>query len=105
MKRWEAIDKEGRYINEDDLNWELVKDKIQSLQLNNNGQVITLPSNMEYIQGKTASAMLGSDQIQVESRYVGLFLGNNIIKVRVDEKTNNISIEVENDTNNLHNSK
>lgn len=104
-KRWEAIDKEGRYISEDDINWELVKDKVEYLQFYNKGQIIYLPSGMEYVQGKTASALLGSGEIKIESRFVGVKLGNNIIKVRIDEKTNNISIEIENESNNAYNSK
>ena len=49
----------------------------------------------EYIQAKTASVDLGGNNIEIESRYVGFSLGNNIVKVRVNEKTKNISIEVE----------
>ena len=63
----------------------------------NSGSIIKLPKNMsKYIQGKTASAELGSGNIQIESRYIAFKLGNNIVKVRVDEKTQNISIELEN---------
>jgi hypothetical protein len=60
---------------------------------------------MEYVQGKTASAFLNSDKIKIESRYIGIVLGNNIVKVRVNEKTNDISIEVENDPNHISDSK
>jgi hypothetical protein len=104
MKRWEAITKNGDDVTEDDLNWELVKDKVNSLSLNNNGQIVTLPDNMEYIQGKSACASLGGGKVEVLSRYIGIRLGNNIVKVRVNEKTNDISIEVTNESNNLHSS-
>lgn len=100
-KKWEAIDKNGNKIDEDDINWDLVKDKVKSLSLNNNEQIISLPDNMEYVQGKTASAILGSGKIQVESRYIGLKIGNKVVKVRVNEQTNNISIEVEDEPNNI----
>jgi len=105
MKRWEAVGKNDSEINEDDINWELVKNRVKSLQLNNNGQIIRLPDNMEYIQGKTASANLMGGKVQIESRYVGIKVGNNIVKIRVDEKTNDISIEVEDDPNYIPNPK
>jgi hypothetical protein len=100
MKRWEAIGKNGGEITEEDINWDLVKNKVIKLSLNNNGQIITLPHHMEYVQGKTASAFLNSDKIKIESRYIGITLGNNIVKVRVNEETNDISIEVESCENN-----
>jgi putative transposon-encoded protein len=103
MKRWEATGNNSDNINEDDINWDLVKDKVKSLQLNNNGQIIRLPDNMEYVQGKTASAFINSGKVQIESRYVGVKIGNNIVKIRVDERTNDISIEVEDDPNYIPN--
>ena len=105
MKRWEATAKNGDKITEDDLNWDLVKDKVNTLSLNNNGQIITLPENMEYIQGKSACAPLGGGKVEILSRYIGIKVGNNIVKVRVDEKTNDISIEVTDEPNHLHNPK
>jgi len=105
MKRWEATAENGDFVTEEDLNWELVKNKVKSLALNNNGQMIKLPDNCEYIQGKTASATIGSNKIDVESRFVGIILGNKTIKIRVDEKTNDIQIEIEDETNHLHSSR
>lgn len=102
MKRWEAIAKNDDFITEDDLNWELVKDKVKSLTLNNNGQMIKLPNDYKYVQGKTASATIGSNKINIESRFLGFVIGNKIIKIRVDEKSNNIQIEIENETSHLH---
>jgi len=102
MKQWEAKEN-NNLINESEINWELVKHRINELMFNNNNQIITLPKNMQYVQGKTACASIGSNKVTIESRYIGFILGNNIIKVRIDEKTNNISIEVENDSNNLSN--
>jgi len=104
MKRWEAIDDHGNPVNEDEINWDLVKDRVSQLSLRVGEQTITLPKDMDYIQGKSASASLGSSQITVESRYIGLRIRNNIVKIRVDEKTNNISIEVENDPTYIPNS-
>jgi len=94
MKKWEAKTVNGDNITEDDINWELVKDKVLSLSLNNNGQTITLPNDQEYVQGKTASVTLGSNKISVESRYIGIIKNNLKILVRVNESTGNISLEV-----------
>jgi hypothetical protein len=98
MKQWEATKQDDTKINESQINWanvSNVKEKLKSLSFNNNGQIITLPDNMEeYIQGKSASSFIGSDNINIESRFVGFKYGNIIVKIRIDEKTNNISIEV-----------
>jgi len=48
-----------------------------------------------YIQGKTASADLNGANIQIESRYIAFKLGNNTVRVRVNEKTQNISVEID----------
>lgn len=101
MKQWEGIDDSGNKITENDINWELVKNRIKELSFNNNGTIISLPKNLEYIQGKTASASLGSGKINILSRYIGFKCRNNIFKVRIDEITNNISIEIEDDPNYL----
>ena len=96
MKYWIATTKDSNEITEKEYEWQNIKNNIKELGLNNDGQIISLPKNMRnYTQAKTASADLGGGEIQIESRYISGELGNNIIKVRVDEKSNNISIEVE----------
>ena len=96
MKNWTAKTKSGKILNENEINWGKVDEEVISLSLNNDGQIITLPENAEkFIQGKTASTFMGTKKINIESRYIGFKVGNNIVKVRVDEKTNNISIELE----------
>lgn len=105
MKKWLAKTSNGDSISEDDINWELIKDKVTSLCLSVDGQIIQLPDNMKYTQGKTASALLGSGKIEIESRFLGFQVGNKIVKIRVNEKNNNISIEVEHDPNNIFNTK
>ena len=95
MKKWMATTKDFNEISEENYEWKNVKNNIKSLKLDNNGQIISLPEGRIYTQAKTASADLGDGNIQIESRYIAFELGNNTIKVRVDEKTNNISIEVE----------
>jgi len=93
MKNWEATGKNGYLITEEDINWDLVKDEVVSLSLNNNGQKITLPNNLEYVQGKTASATLGG-QVKIESRFIGFIKDGVKFVIRVDEETNEIRIEL-----------
>jgi len=98
MKQWIIETKDGQIIKELESNgWDdIVPENIKKVQLDIDGQTISLPENMtEYIQAKTASADLGSNNIQIESRYIAFKLGNNIVRIRVDEKTNNISVEVD----------
>lgn len=94
---WKAKTKDGKETNELNAKWNDVKDNIAELLLvTKNGQVIYLPKNMEsYIQYKTASAELGSKNIEIESRTIGFKLGNNMVKIRINEKTSNINLEIE----------
>jgi hypothetical protein len=94
---WKAKLNDGREVSELNTKWEDVKENVVELLLiTNDNKIIYLPKNMKgYTQFKSASAELGSKGIQIESRVVGCKVGNNIIKIRVDEKTNNIKIEVD----------
>ena len=94
---WKARTKDGKEISELNAKWGDIENNISELLLvTNKNQVIFLPKGMKsYTQFKTASCDLGSNNVQIESRTIGFSLGNNIIKVRVNEKTNNINIEVE----------
>lgn len=96
---WKARTKDGKEVSELSTKWNDIKDNITELLLvTKNNQVIYLPKNMEaYVQYKTASADLDNTKnIQVESRTIGWKMGNSIVKIKVDEKTNNINIEIEN---------
>ena len=97
MKYWTATTKTKKMLLEtDNVKWDDIKNDVIKLEFNNNGQIISLPSNMsEYIQAKTASADWSGENVQIESRYFAFKLGNNIVRIRVDEKTNNISVEIE----------
>jgi hypothetical protein len=99
MKRWMAVTENGDLINESDINWSLISEKVCKLVMYSDGQTITLPENMSYIQGKSACAAFSSGKVEVLSRYIGFRIGNKIVKVRVCENTNNISVEVEDDPN------
>ena len=97
MKKWIGIKKDGEVVCEEGTQWTNdLGNNLVILQLDIDGQIISLPENMEYVQAKTASANIGgSQEVVIESRYIGWKLGNNIVKIRVDEKTNNISLEVD----------
>lgn len=97
MNYWRAVTKNGDVRNEQSVKWSDIENDIEELSLviNSNQQRITLPKGYKYIQAKTASADLNGENAVIESRYIGVIIGNNIVKVRVDEKTNNISVEIE----------
>jgi len=96
---WKAKTKDDREVSELNTKWTDVKDNIKDLLLiANDNRIIYLPKNMEsYVQFKTASAEIGNAKTaSIEARVIGFKLGNNIVKIRVDEKTNNINVEVDN---------
>jgi len=94
---WKAKTKDGKEVSELNTKWDDVKDNIAELLLiTRDNKIIYLPRNMEsYVQFKTASAELGQKNIQIESRVVGFKVGNNIVKIRINEKTENITVEVD----------
>jgi hypothetical protein len=94
---WKAKTKDGQEVSELSKGWSEVEDNVTELLLiTNQNQIIYLPKNMEkYVQFKTGSADIGSDHVQIESRSIGFRLGRNIVLIRVDEKTNNIRVEVQ----------
>jgi len=92
---WKAKLKNNEIVSELTHQWTNIKDQVcELLLITKNQQIITLPPNMDkYIQFKTASAIMGSNNIEIESRTIGYHLGNNIVTIKVNEKTNNISVE------------
>ncbi len=94
---WHVILKNGKSLNENNCKWSDIKNDIEELSLHipSKNQKITLPKGYTYDQAKTASANLNGQNASIESRYISFQLRNNIVKIRVDENTNNISIEVE----------
>lgn len=97
MKKWTAVAKNGNILDESGSSkWTDIKNDIAALGFDNDGQIISLPKNMEkYIQAKTASADLSGGEAEIQSRSIGFYLGNNIVRVRIDEHSNNISIEID----------
>ena len=96
MNYWIAINKNNEKITEKDYKWNEIKNEIIQLgfYIEKNNQEIWLPKNMqEYIQAKTASADINGRNIKIESRYIGFKNRNNIVIIRICEKTNNITIE------------
>ena len=96
MAIWKAKLKNGKEVSELNSKWEDVKnDVVELLMITNANQIIQLPKKMEkYIQFKTGSAEIGKNNVEIESRVIGFSLGNNIVKIRVDERTNNVNVEI-----------
>ena len=94
MKQWFGADKNNHIISECTSSWTEAKDLLKSLSFDNNGQIIELPKNVKYVQGKTASASLFGGKSTIESRFLGFYKNELKILVRIDEKTNSIKIEV-----------
>jgi len=94
---WKAKLKNNQEVSEPDAKWNDIKDDVKELLLiTSQNKIIYLPKNMSsYIHYKTGSCELGKNNIEIESRTIGFKIGNNIVKVRVNEKTGNINIEVE----------
>ena len=94
MKKWKAILKDNSTVEENQADWQTIKDQVVYLYLDNNGQNIYLPKNADqYEQTKTASADILSGAVQIETRNISAKIGNNIVRIRVNEKTGNINIE------------
>ena len=98
IKMWKAKLKNGNEVSELNTQWNDIEEDVEELLLiTNEGKTIYLPKKMEkYFQFKTASVELGKKNVDIESRVIGFKLGNNIVKIRVNEKTNNIKVETEN---------
>lgn len=95
MKQWKAITKDNIEISEQYSKWNDIKNNIKSLSIINDNQIITLPENMDsYTQGKTASSVIGSGKIDIESRYIGFNYRNIYFEIRIDEKTNKITTTI-----------
>jgi hypothetical protein len=100
IMHWEGTikDSEGeREVSEESDSWHDIKEKLVSLRfVLDDGKELRLPDNAKkYLQAKTASANLDGSGVQIESRYIGADLGSNIVRIRVSEKTGNVTIETE----------
>jgi hypothetical protein len=94
---WKAKTKDGQEVSELNKGWSEIEDNVAELLLiTKQNQIIYLPKNMgKYVQFKTGSADIGSGHVQIEGRTIGFKLGNNIVLLRIDEKTNNIRVEIQ----------
>jgi len=97
MTHWIGKTKDGREVNEQTHSWSDVEGDLVELGfVLDDGKTISLPSNLpEYIQAKTASADMDGNNLQIESRYIGFCKDGLQILLRVDEKSSNITVEVE----------
>lgn len=99
MTYWSGKTRYGKIVNEMNDKWNEIENDLVEIEFhvtNKDGteQIISLPKNMKYNQFKSASAGLGDNKVEIESRVLGIDLGNNIVNIRVNEKTNNISLEI-----------
>ena len=95
---WRGTNKRGEFVTEaQGAVWNEVSNDLTSLEmaLEDKGIVIKLPDNAEYVQAKTCGADLLTGKCEIESRYIGFILGDKKIIIRVDEKSNTISVEVD----------
>jgi hypothetical protein len=93
---WEAILKDGSFVEEKSAKWGDVKENIQQLSFRYHGVLFELPKNQkEYRQAKTASAPISShpSQAEVESRWIGFSPnGVNFITLRFMEKEKKVTV-------------
>ena len=91
---WKAKLKNGEEVSELTRPWNDVKTQICELLYMNGQQVISLPPNQaEYIQFKTASSVMGANNIEIESQTIGFKIDNKTFKIKIDKKTSNITLE------------
>jgi len=92
---WRGTTKDGKFVTEaQGAKWDDYATDMQSLELVIGNRVIKLPKGMEYVQAKTCGASLMDGNCEIESRYIGAKIGNNTVLIRVNEKTENINIEI-----------
>jgi len=94
---WKARTKDNKEVSELNTKWNEIQDNIDELLLiTPKGQIIYLPKKMKkYVQFKTAGAELGKNNVEIESRVIGFEINGTTVKIRANEKTGNINIEVE----------
>ena len=97
MAYWIAKLLNGQIITEKTHPWPPNGEGIISLafMMESNGTEIKLPDGMpQYVQAKSACADLGSHQTTVLSRYIGFIIGNKVVRIRINESTGDISVEL-----------
>jgi len=96
MKYWAGKTKNGTIVNELNSSWHDIKKDLVELWLVIDNYTIALPAGLtEYNQFKSCSSVLGSKTVEIESRKIQGQKGNTLIRIVVDEKTNNIKLEIE----------
>lgn len=96
MTKWIAILNDNSEIKEGEKQWNEIQNEVKYLYFDYNGQKVLPPKNCPpYHQATTASAPLGGGDITIESRYISYIVGNNTMRIRIDENSNKISIEVD----------
>jgi hypothetical protein len=93
---WKAKLKDGKEVSELNTKWNEVENDVTELMLiTKDNKTICLPRGLKYYQSKTGSCEMNGNNIQIESRNLGFIIGSNMIKIKVNEKTGNINVEIE----------
>ena len=91
---WKATLENGETASEfNGDKWDDIVYKVKSLELVTENGSIKLPEGMQYIQAKTCSADLFSGKYEIESRYIGFTKGDFKFLIRINENTNDITVE------------
>jgi len=92
---WEATLANGKKVNALDwTKWDDICSDVKSLRYVVTGKFsIKLPENLSYFQATTCSANLVSGECEIESRYIGYIENGKKTLFRINEKTNEITIE------------
>ncbi len=91
---WEATLKDGKIVDAlDGTKWDDICSNVKSLRYVTSSFSIKLPENLSYFQATTCSADMSSGYCEVESRYIGYIEDGKKTLVRINEKTNEITIE------------
>ncbi len=92
---WVADLDDGSVVSEENLLWTDISDRVVGLRLFSHGRYHSLPSGMsKYIQAKTMSAIVGSNEVKMESHYIGFQHENYEYCLRVNAADGDVSVEI-----------
>lgn len=92
---WVAVLSDGKMASDLSDSWHAISERVVMLKMYVDGKEYALPSGMDsYMQAKTMSSVVGSGEINIESRYIGFRHMNCEYYLRVDEHTRDVSVEI-----------
>jgi len=95
---WKAILDDGTVVLESDgTPWGTIKRRVKRLGYIHKGTEIMLPEGeTEYLRANSASTSIHGGDVTIESKWVGFRTSDNkVFKLRFNEMTGNVSVEVE----------